>query len=113
MAIYIKSFELASIADEIDFITNQRRTCYNGIYPFKIFPEKGFERIDFSPVTIFYGGNGSGKSTILNLIAESAGISRHSPFAGGAFFEKYLEKIIPCIFLRNIHYFLHKNEYLY
>lgn len=87
---YINSFEFASYADEVNFIANQRRTCYNGIYPFKIFPEKGFERIDFSPITIFYGGNGSGKSTVLNLIAESAKISRHSPFAGGAFFEDYL-----------------------
>ena len=53
METYINSFEFASYADEVDFIANQRRTCYNGIYPFKIFPEKGFERIDFSPITIF------------------------------------------------------------
>ncbi|MBQ6877976.1 MAG: AAA family ATPase [Oscillospiraceae bacterium] len=91
MSIYINSFEFASEFDEINFISYQRRTCYSGYYPFKIFPEKGLERIDFSPVTIFYGGNGSGKSTVLNLIAESAGITRHSPFSSGAFFEKYLE----------------------
>ncbi|MBP1569720.1 MAG: AAA family ATPase [Oscillospiraceae bacterium] len=90
MSLYINSFEFASAADEADFILNQRRTCYSGYYPFKIFPEKNFSRIDFSPVTIFYGGNGSGKSTVLNLIAESAGITRHSPFSGGAFFENYL-----------------------
>lgn len=91
MSIYINSFEFASPADEADFFANQLRTCYNGYYPFKIFPEKEFKRIDFSPITIFYGGNGSGKSTVLNLIAESAGITRHSPFSGGAFFETYLE----------------------
>ena len=90
MALYINSFEFASEGDEINFISNQHRTCYNGYYPFSIFPEKGLERLDFSPITIFYGGNGSGKSTVLNLIAESAEITRHSPFSGGAFFEKYL-----------------------
>ena len=41
---YIKSLKLASEADEITFIKNQVRTCYNGVYPFKIFPDKGLER---------------------------------------------------------------------
>lgn len=90
METYINSFEFASPDEEYSFLSNQLRTCYNGVYPFKIFPEKEFKKIEFSPVTIFYGGNGSGKSTVLNLIAESAKITRHSPFSGGAFFEDYL-----------------------
>ena len=32
-------------------------------YPCGIFPRKKLTQIDFSTVTIFYGGNGSGKST--------------------------------------------------
>lgn len=91
MALYIKSFEFASPLNEADFIANQLRTCYNGYYPFRIFPEKELKKIEFSPITIFYGGNGSGKSTVLNLIAESAKITRHSPFSGGAFFGDYLK----------------------
>ena len=55
---YIKSLKLTSDIDEIIFIRDLARTCYNGVYPFKIFPDKGLDRIDFAPITIFYGGNG-------------------------------------------------------
>ncbi len=37
---------------------------------FKLLSKHDFKRIDFEPVTILYGGNGSGKSTALNVIAE-------------------------------------------
>ena len=86
---YIKSLKLTSDADEIIFIKNQVRTCYNGVYPFKIFPDKGLERVDFAPITIFYGGNGSGKTTLLNILAELTGVTRHSAFSGSAFFKEY------------------------
>ncbi len=88
---YLKELQLVSEAEEVDFILQQRRTCYNGIYPFKIFPQKELEVIEFSPITIFYGGNGSGKSTILNVIAEKMGSIRHSAFSGGAFFCEYVK----------------------
>ena len=32
---------------------------------------KGLLSIDFSDITIFAGSNGSGKSTVLNIIAEN------------------------------------------
>ena len=86
---YIKSLKLTSNYDEIKFIENLVRTCYNGVYPFKIFPEKGLERVDFAPITIFYGGNGSGKTTLLNILAELTGVTRHSAFSGSAFFKEY------------------------
>ena len=35
-----------------------------------MFFEKSLEHIDFAPITILYGNNGSGKSTVLNIIAE-------------------------------------------
>ena len=44
------------------------KMIYNGIYPFKIFPQKRLEKLSFEPITILYGGNGSGKSTLLNMI---------------------------------------------
>ena len=86
---YIKSLKLTSDYDEIKFIENLVRTCYNGVYPFKIFPDKGLERVDFAPITIFYGGNGSGKTTLLNILAELTGVTRHSAFSGSAFFKEY------------------------
>lgn len=90
MRTYIRSLNLPTEAQEWGFILAQKKTCYNGIYPFKIFPQKELRRVEFEPLTVFYGGNGSGKTTLLNIIAEKAGISRQSVFSGGAFFEDYL-----------------------
>lgn len=87
---YLKRFRLASSNDEDNFVMLQRRTCYNGVYPFKIFPAKDLSELAFEPVTIFCGGNGSGKSTLLNVIAEKLGVIRHSAFSGGAFFGEYV-----------------------
>ena len=40
------------------------------IYPYGLLSQKGLEHIEFAPITILYGNNGSGKSTVLNMIAE-------------------------------------------
>ena len=70
--------------------------CHIGnLYPFGIFPERsqrmGPLTLDFcTPVTILYGGNGSGKTTILNLIAESIKAMRHSAFNKSGLFYDYL-----------------------
>ena len=61
---------------ETGFICGVRRTCYDSFYPFKVLSARGLERIDFEPVTILYGGNGSGKTTALNVIAERIGVRR-------------------------------------
>ena len=91
MRTYIRSLSLPTEVQEWQFILAQKKTCYNGIYPFKIFPQKELKKVEFEPLTVFYGGNGSGKTTLLNIIAEKAGISRQSVFSGGAFFEDYLD----------------------
>ena len=44
------------------------------VYPDKLIDSKQLACINFKPITILYGNNGSGKSTILNLIAERIGI---------------------------------------
>ena len=43
---------------------------YNNAFPYCIPAIKYLGSVDFSPITIFAGGNGTGKSTILNVIAE-------------------------------------------
>ena len=91
MRTYIRELILPDETQEWKFILAQKKTCYNGIYPFKIFPQKELRRVELEPLTVFYGGNGSGKTTLLNIIAEKAGISRKSVFSGGAFFEDYLD----------------------
>ncbi|MBQ8432640.1 MAG: AAA family ATPase [Clostridia bacterium] len=95
--LYLESFRLASADQEVGFLLSfphqLEMRCYdhNNVYPFKLFPEKGLEELTFAPVTLLYGGNGSGKSTVLNLIAEALGLDRASPFNHTPFSEPYLK----------------------
>lgn len=40
----------------------------------------GLDRIDFKPITIPCGGNGSDKTTALNIIAKKLGVQRVMPY---------------------------------
>ena len=67
----------------------QKRTCYDTYYPFKILSKNSLSMLDFEPVTILYGGNGSGKSTALNVIAEKLRLLRDTLYNRTNFFEDY------------------------
>lgn len=88
--VYLKAFKFPSEDSEFSFFMSIMRTCYDSFYPFKILSKNGFEEIDFEPVTIFYGGNGSGKTTALNVIAEKTGINRDSIYNKSNFFIDYV-----------------------
>lgn len=100
--VYLSSFILPGEGVEYSFILGEKRTCYDSFYPFKVLSKHGLERIDFEPITILYGGNGSGKSTALNVIAEKTKIHRDSVFNKSNFYgdyvdlcEMYIEEEIP------------------
>ena len=88
--IYLDSFAFPDDECETSYIMGVKRTCYASFYPFKILSRRRFERIDFEPVTILYGGNGTGKSTALHVIAEKAGLGREAPYNRTSFFEDYV-----------------------
>lgn len=67
-----------------------KRTCYDTMYPFFVLSEHGLNRLDFEPVTILYGGNGSGKTTALNVIAEKIGAERDTLYNRSSFFDSYV-----------------------
>ena len=93
MAIYLHDFTFRSDDDESKLLSLERRTCFESFYPMNIFPTKGLRRVTFDPVTIFYGGNGSGKSTILNIIATRVKALREIPFKPGQFFDWYVDGV--------------------
>ena len=66
-----------------------QRTCYDTIYPFFVLSRHELTRLDFEPITILYGGNGSGKTTALNIIAETLHLERDTLYNRSNFFEDY------------------------
>lgn len=88
--IYLNSFKFVDEVREYKFISDEKRTCYDSFYPFNILSKNQFERIDFNTITILYGGNGSGKSTALNIIAEKININRDSIYNKSNFYNDYV-----------------------
>ena len=87
--IYLSHFEFPHIEREYSFIMELKRTCYDTVYPFQVLSKHGLRMLDFEPVTILYGGNGSGKTTALNVIAEKLGLERDTLYNRSNFFEDY------------------------
>ncbi len=100
---FITNFRLPSYQEEHAVLFAEKgprygqMKCNSGnMYPFGIFPQRvergGALELKFStPITILYGNNGSGKTTILNLIAEYINASRHSAFNKSGLFYYYME----------------------
>ncbi len=87
---YLSHFSFPDIELEYSFLMNIKRTCYDSFYPFQVLSKHGLRMLDFEPITILYGGNGSGKTTALNVIAQKVGAARESVYNRSNFFEDYL-----------------------
>ena len=87
--IYLKHFSFPDEDREHSFFMRIRRTCYDSYYPFQVLVRHRLTMLDFEPVTILYGGNGCGKTTVLNVIAEKLGLKRDSLYNRSNFFEDY------------------------
>ena len=87
--IYLSYFSFPDIELEYSFLMGIKRTCYDTFYPFQVLSKHGLRMLDFEPITILYGGNGSGKTTALNVIAEKVGLKRESVYNRSNFFEEY------------------------
>lgn len=106
--IYLKEFKFPAKATELQFLHPPELTpeevcagCVRDLttslhtgsfYPFNVLPYVGLGRkVSFETITIFYGGNGCGKTTALNVIAEKMHLKRDSLFNSGRFFSDYLD----------------------
>ena len=90
--VYLTHFSFPSLEEEYTFHFQLKRTCYDTLYPFGILSKRHLECLDFDPVTILYGGNGSGKTTALNVMAEKLGLPRDTPYNRSNFFEDYTDR---------------------
>lgn len=52
------------------FHLSDRKLKNPNVYPYSVFRNKYIEPFVFEPITVLYGNNGSGKSTVLNIIAD-------------------------------------------
>ncbi|WP_312355606.1 AAA family ATPase [Aminipila sp.] len=88
--LYLDNFTFPDHEQEVSFFMSIKRTCYTSYYPFQILSQKELRRLDCEPITILYGGNGSGKTTVLNIIAEKLKLKREAAFNHSSFFEEYV-----------------------
>lgn len=89
--LYLTRFRFLSQDQEADFMMTVKRTCYDTAYPFGTLTRFDATELEFEPVTILYGGNGSGKTTALNVIAQALKLQRDSRYNQSPFFETYVK----------------------
>ncbi len=90
--VYLSQFCFPTRKEEQAFLgasPKMKRTIYSSKYPFSLFEFRDMPTLDFQEITVFYGNNGSGKSTVLNVIAETLGLPRETPYNRSDFFEDY------------------------
>lgn len=92
MSLFLSAFYFPGEEAESDFLFKLKTTYDQTAYPFGVLPKTGLNEILFRPVTILYGGNGSGKSTVLNVIAEKLRLTRTSAYNRSRFFEQYVDR---------------------
>ena len=89
--LYLTRFTFPDAERESSFFIGEvKRTCYDSYYPFGVLSARELSCLDFEPVTILYGGNGSGKTTALNVIAEKLRLQRDTLYNRSSFYEDYL-----------------------
>ena len=89
---YLNAFRFPGEEAESDFMFGLKTTYDQSVYPYGILPKAGLDGIIFRPVTILSGGNGSGNSTALNVIAEKLRLERNSAYNRSRFFQDYVDR---------------------
>ena len=89
---FLSAFYFPGEEAESDFMFSLKTTYDQSVYPYGVLPKSGLNEIIFRPVTILYGGNGSGKSTALNVIAEKLRLVRNSAYNRSRFFEDFVDR---------------------
>ncbi|MEE0801188.1 MAG: AAA family ATPase [Gemmiger sp.] len=92
--IYLSDFHFVSDSAESQYVAGNPKTLctyYESFYPFGFFPARGLRSLEMSDITILYGGNGSGKTTALNVMADALHLTRSAQYNRTDFFEDYIQ----------------------
>ena len=89
MSVYLRDFTFWGPIAEDHYLASVEETDF---WPFEVLSRRGMQRSDFAPITILYGGNGSGKSTALNIMASKLKLNRDIPLKEtNRFFKPYVD----------------------
>jgi len=89
--LYLKTFTFPDVNTELDYLWANPPTHHESYYPFKVLSSRDLFKLEFAPITILYGDNGSGKTTALNIIAEKLKLQRDSIYNKTKSFPDYVE----------------------
>lgn len=92
--IYLEQFRFPTVEQEEDCITalsSSLSSYCDDAYPFKITTGHELYSLDFEPITLLCGGNGCGKSTILNIIGRKLYADRHSLYNTTKYMAAFVE----------------------
>ena len=87
--IYIEKIILPSL-DSNQILVNE--TYHRSYYPFHVLSSRGLYEVEFSDITLITGGNGTGKNTLMNVIAQKLRLRRQTPFNRTELFDTYLSR---------------------
>ena len=87
--IYLSRFFFPDGDGEFDVLLEEKRRCYDTFYPFGVLSARGLTELEMDHITLLYGGNGSGKTTAVNVMGETLGLQRDTLYNRSNFFERY------------------------
>ncbi|MDE6522647.1 MAG: AAA family ATPase [Muribaculaceae bacterium] len=91
--IYLEKFMFPDLEEDTLYFDVPKGSFYDeNTYPFHLTSELGLWSLDFEPLTILYGGNGSGKSTIINVISQKLCADRQSMFNSSPYFDEFVDR---------------------
>ena len=95
--IYKKNFGEGPMIYLSSFLFSEESVENPNIYPYHVFAGKTERRLYFGPITMLYGNNASGKSTVLNIIANKLKLQGQEYAASNKYgrvlyFERFVEE---------------------
>lgn len=105
--IYLKYFKFPSTLEIDKYIAHVNYT----LYPWNIFFHNLFTEMSFTDLTILYGNNGTGKTTVLNIVASKLKAKFFNELTDDSFYDEKSNLYHPfCDFVKKCEYSFSYND---